>query len=80
MNAPGGRAITTQLGQAAGITRRLNHVPAPRISRTDAMLARARANPTDWPMASEAAVRTDCFDAQTSQRQMIMQLTIISGT
>ena len=45
-----------------------------------AMLDRAIPNPRLWPTASVAATKGDCLEAHTSQRQMMMQLTMISGT
>ena len=42
MNAPGGRTMMTQSGQTSGKTRSPMSIPVPRISRTMAILARAR--------------------------------------
>ena len=72
--------MTTQSGHASGRTRSPNQVPEPRISRTVAMLARASAKPRAWPTPSETAVPSPCLLEQISQRLMIRQFTMISGT
>ena len=66
--------------QLSSRTKKPNQVPDPNNSRTVAILASANANPSDIPTASAIATRNPCFEAQISQRDIIRQLTMISGT
>ena len=79
-NAPGGRTMMPQSGHASGNTAMPNHVPQAEdlAHRRDAAQPQRKAQ-RHAHARRPTPITTPCFDAQISQREMMMQLTMISG-